>query len=77
MCVGDEKGIDFRYFNGLYTKVIEDFTKLCHEWDDKSNKLEEEYSSDQNGGEDINIEDGRQNRVDMYTQDLSYLLLVY
>lgn len=61
MSIGDEKGIDFGYFNGLCTEVTEDFTKLCHEWDDKSNKLEEEYSNDQSGSEDINVEDGEQN----------------
>ena len=64
-CVGDDKGIDFGYFMGLYTKVTEDLTKLCHEWEEKSNKVEEEYSSDQSGGEDINIEDGRQKPADM------------
>lgn len=60
--LGNMETIDFEHFHGLYAKVTEDFTKLCHEWEEKSNKLEEEYSSNQSDEDDIKIEDGRQSQ---------------
>ena len=56
----EEVGVDIGYFRGLHAGVTEKFTRLCQEWEEKSNKLEQEYTSDDNTNtEDINIEDGK------------------
>ena len=48
------------YFRGLHAGVTERFTRLCQEWEEKSNALEQEYGSDNaTDGEGIAIEDGR------------------
>lgn len=57
--LGCEDTVDIAYFCGLHTKVTENLTQLCCEWEEKSNKLEQEYGSDSNSEEGINMEDGR------------------
>ena len=42
--------------------MTERFTRLCQEWEEKSNTLEQEYGSDDGtDGEGIAIEDGTLN----------------
>lgn len=60
MSADGEGAVDFAYFRGLHAGVTEKFTRLCCEWEEKSNKFEEEVNSEGNGREDVNVEDGRQ-----------------
>jgi hypothetical protein len=60
MYVGSEEGVDIGYFRGLHDQVTEKFMRLCQEWEEKSNKLDQEYTSgDGTFAEDINVEDGK------------------
>ena len=58
--VGSEEGVDIDYFRGLHAQVTEKFMRLCQEWEEKSNKLEQEHTSDDGTfAEDVNVEDGK------------------
>ena len=58
--VGSEEEVDIDYFRGLHAQVTEKFMRLCQEWEEKSNKLEQEHTSDDGTfAEDINVEDGK------------------
>lgn len=55
LLIENDGAIDFSYFHGLCDNVTAKFQQLCSEWEEKSNKLEEEHTD---GEEDINMEDG-------------------
>lgn len=56
-----EDGVDFAYFCGLHANVTDKFTQMCHEWEEKSNKLEEDLKNDDGSFEGVKIEDGKTN----------------
>ena len=60
----ESEGVDIGYFQGLHTQVTEKFMHLCQEWEQKSNKLEEESTGDNSTfAEDVNVEDGKFTRL--------------